>query len=143
MKCRRLAILVIGRSTDPRDRVGLDGPQTAFPKKAIRRLANDLNIALDNIVDWENAIGHRGGNGGPRAVRLLSKGFGMSDIEIVRECDDGFPVPIDGATTVCARGETIGVVAVDTRTLSSRYMQRKFTKQATQCCCLGTHSCLR
>lgn len=98
---RRLTILELGRSKDPKDRIGFVGPRTAFSKKEIRRLANNYNASLDNEDDWMGCMRLQGGNGDPLAIRLLlGRGLGMSNIEVVVREVDGFPEDVRGNTTV-------------------------------------------
>ena len=82
-KSRSLTILELGRSKDPNDRGGSVGPRTAFTKKDIRRLANIYNASLDNEDDWNSCVRLHGGNRDPLAIRLIGRGLGMSNIEIV------------------------------------------------------------
>lgn len=123
-KSRILTVLELDRSKDPGDRIGFVGPRTAFTNKDKRRLANDYNKDLDNEDDWRSCVRLPGGNGDPLAIRLLGRGLGMSNIEIVRDVD-GFPVDVRGDTTVLTGERMVlwrpGHFAAIARNVSSQY----------------------
>lgn len=127
-KSRSVTILELGRSKDPNDRTGFVGPRTAFTKKDTRRLANNYRASLDNEDDWNSCVRLPGGNGDPLAIRLLGRGIGMSNIEIVKEDDDGYPVDVRGNTTVLTGERMVlwqpGHFAAIARNVSSSYRRQ-------------------
>lgn len=123
-KSRSLTVLGLDRSKAPEDRIGFVGPRTAFTEEEIRRLANNYNVSLDHEDDWRSCVRLPDGNGDALAIRLLSRGLGMSNIEIVREVG-GFPEDVRGKTYVL-KGERMvlwqpGHFAAIARNVSSPY----------------------
>ena len=80
---RLLAASVVNVTQDPMIIGGLTGPQVAFDKEEIQRLALNYRAKINNPVDLRNTMLYMdpvrggGGHGGMEAIRALAEGVGI------------------------------------------------------------------